>query len=279
MQTGAERPRHWRLDLASSIHAMGQALISSVNQVRKKPWVAIPIGVLFVALLSAGAAFALHTKTVEESPNQAVLIVAAATDTPGPSPTATPTPLTPTPTTVPRSTPNGTGLVFDPPPPRGSAPPANAYGIARITAPRLNLDSYIETLHIANGEMETPTDGSYSVGFYPDYPKPGESGNAIFSAHETWNHMQGPFYFMHLAQPGDDIYVQMTDGSTYHYQVLTYNRYDINTIPMDEVLTPTKRPFAAQWLTLITCGGRIVYDSTGFGEYLDRDVVVAKRII
>ena len=49
------------------------------------------------------------------------------------------------------------------------------------------------------------------------------------------------------------------------------------SIPMADILWPAERG-SEEWITLITCGGRIVYDATGYGEYLDRDVVVARRV-
>jgi LPXTG-site transpeptidase (sortase) family protein len=169
-------------------------------------------------------------------------------------------------------------MYFPPPPPFSGVIPANDYGIVRMSAPRLGVDHYVEILGVTEGAMDSPNDGSYAVGYYPDFSQvPGESGNAVFSAHETWNHQQGPFYQMHKAKAGDEIFVEMADGTRLRYVVMSNTRYDINTIPMGEVVWPSKRAFGEQWLTLITCGGRIVYDSTGFGEYLDRDVIIAKR--
>ncbi len=199
-----------------------------------------------------------------------------ATGTASATATPTETPAAPTPTPTPISL---AGAPFPPPPALQRTPAANPNGIKRVIAPRLHLDHYVEDVPVIQGEMQTPDDAQYAVGYYPDFKvKPGESGNAIFSAHETWQHMQGPFYALHYAQPGDDIYVQMLDGREFHYRVTSYKRYDVNKMPMDEILNPRGRAFGEQWLTLITCGGRIVYDATGFGEYLDRDVVVAKMV-
>jgi len=199
-----------------------------------------------------------------------------------PTPTATPEPATPTPTPIPTPTPTPVSLAnaaFPPPPARPGTPPENPAGIKRIIVHRLHVDHYVENVPVVAGAMQTPVDAQYAVGYYPDFHvKPGESGNAIFSAHETWQHMQGPFFAMHSAQPGDDIYVRMTDGREFHYRVMSYKRYEERSMPMGEILNPTARPFGEAWLTLITCGGRIVYDSSGFGEYLDRDVVVAKLV-
>ena len=70
----------------------------------------------------------------------------------------------------------------------------------------------------------------------------------------------------------------MDNGIEYRYEVMTNVRYDAYSIPMGEVVWPSNRPKGDEWITLITCGGRIVYNDTGYGDYLDRDVVQARRI-
>ena len=46
-----------------------------------------------------------------------------------------------------------------------------------------------------------------------------------------------------------------------------------------ELIDAPSQPEGEEWITLITCGGRFqqTHDN-GLGEYLDRDVVIAKRI-
>ena len=166
---------------------------------------------------------------------------------------------------------------FPPPPPKTTPAPPSASGMARMRAERLGLNHYIEDVGIVNGEMETPPDAQYGVGWYRTYDKPGVAGNAVFSAHETWSHMQGPFYGLTEARAGDEIALDMAGGSSVRYRVLSNTRYDVDKMPMSQILWPTNRPASAQWITLITCGGRLVYDASGFGEYLDRDVVIAQR--
>ena len=170
------------------------------------------------------------------------------------------------------------GKAYFPPPPPRAAPVVDNAGVARIRAPGLGLDHYIEVDGIINGEMESPRDGSYAVGFYTDFDRPGAPGNAVFSAHETWNHLQGPFYQMAFAKAGDEVTVVMADGRQFRYRVISNTRYEVDSMPMAEILWPSQRPAHEEWITLLTCGGRIVYGGSGFGEYLDRDVVVAKRV-
>lgn len=214
-----------------------------------------------------------------------------------PTPTATPSP-TPTPTPEPwpiaaEPIPLGElaapGLVNPasaglPPPPqviRHAEP--NDGGLVRMFSPALGMDNVIETTLVVNGAMEEPEDGSYAVGWYPPHDQwafgtPGVEGNLVFSAHETWNHQQGPFYNLHKARIGDDIYLEMADGEIRRYQVHRVTRYQVNEMPMAEVLWPSDRPEAEEWLTLYTCGGDIIYGDRGYGDYLARDVLVAKWV-
>ena len=166
---------------------------------------------------------------------------------------------------------------FPPPPPKTTPNPPTASGVARMRAPRLGVDHHIEDVGVVDGAMETPVDSQHGIGWYRPWDKPGVPGNAVFSAHETWNHMQGPFYGMHEARRGDEITLDLAGGGRIRYRVLSNVRYDIDTMPMPQILWPTARPPGGQWITLITCGGRLVYDASGFGEYLDRDVVIAQR--
>ena len=150
-----------------------------------------------------------------------------------------------------------------------------------MVSPALGLDHYIEPIGITNEQMQSPdADGNYAVGWYTSddvyqFGSPGQPGNSVFSSHETWQHLQGPFYDVHQARLGDEIYLDMVSGERRRYQVFRVMRYPAATLPMAETLWPRERPKDEEWLTLYTCGGRIVYDGTGYGDYLDRDVIIA----
>jgi hypothetical protein len=212
-----------------------------------------------------------------------VLVAAvAATATPSPTTTVTPSPTaapTPEPTPVETATPEPSAVATQVTVNTSRSAPASSSGIARITAPAMGINHYIEVVSVVGGQMQAPVDGVSAVGWYPAYSRPGQPGNAVFSAHETWNRQRGPFFYLHSsAAVGAEIAIDMTDGRRLTYEVISNRRYSLDEIPMGEVLYPSGRGPAEEWITLITCGGRIVYDASGWGEYLDRDVVVAKRV-
>jgi hypothetical protein len=181
-------------------------------------------------------------------------------------PTVTPTA---TPTNVPSPTP--TPAPFD-------------GRIARMISPALGIDHAVEEIGILpNNQLDTPRDAVNGVGWYYIYDKPGFGGNAVFAAHVNYNRKPGPFVNLANAKPGDQITVQMENGPAYVYEVFFFQRYYVNTMPMGDLIAGVvggqTRPEGEEWITLITCGGRFVANQPGgFGEYLDRDVVVARRV-
>ncbi len=181
----------------------------------------------------------------------------SATKTPTPRPTATGTPRPPTPTPTP----------FDGP-------------VARLQLEAFGVDSVVEEIGIdANNTLQTPKD-PHATGWYYIYDRPGWGGNAVFSAHvDYWPNIRGPFNRLDESKPGDHIHVVMEDGTRYIYEVVRLTRYDANTIPMGDIIWPPDKPGDEEWITLITCGGTFVQTSSqGWGEYLHRDVVVARLI-
>jgi len=199
------------------------------------------------------------------------------TDTPTPTASPTPNPIV-TPSPIGFANPGVNAGSFPAPPPNAAAEPKDTRGLSRIVSSKLGIDHYLEIVGIVNNQMEAPDDGVYAIGWYPEFGLPGAGGNIMITAHETWNHMQGPFYGLNKATLGDEIEVRMADGRTLVYKVISNKRYPVASIPMGDIIWPTIRPQNEEWLTLLTCGGRIVYSDGGFGEYLDRDVVVARRV-
>lgn len=191
--------------------------------------------------------------------------------------------------------------------PTPTAPPSTGT-VARMKIPALGIDFPIEQLGILpTNELDTPHDGNDKIGWYHSYVvtnssgnasfhfegvpdpslvdsathvlKPGYGTNSIFSAHESWNFKAGPFKDLNKANPGDLIIVVMDDGTQYTYKIFLKQRYDVDTIPMGDLIWPKNRPAEKEWITLITCGGNFVkQQANGLGEYMQRDVVVAERV-
>ncbi len=150
--------------------------------------------------------------------------------------------------------------------------------VARIVITRLAVDHGIETLGVgADGYMQSPRDGVNAVGWYHEWATPGRAGNSVFSAHETWDYRHGPFYALVRAKIGDEVTIRMTSEAVHRYVVASNRRYQADTMPVGNIIWPDM-PASEEWVTFITCGGRFVPTGDGLGEYLDRDVIVAKRV-
>ncbi len=228
------------------------------------PYLAIFTFVAGLSLLVVGFAFqSSDTPAAPEPTPIAFDVRATATTAP---PTSSPTAL---PTDVPTPTP--TPLPFD-------------GAVGRMIAESVGINHEIEDIGILpNNQLDVPKDGLNKVGWYYIYDKPGWGDNAIFAAHVNYNFKQGPFAKLKDIQAGDKIKVQMVDGPEYVYEVFYFKRYDVNSIPMGElidgVLDGVSRPDGEEWITLITCGGRFqATQANGLGQYLDRDVVVARLV-
>lgn len=120
-----------------------------------------------------------------------------------------------------------------------------------------------------DGGMEIPTDVS-RVGWYEYGPQPGaDQGTAVLTAHiDDRTQGKGVFYDLDELAAGDDIAVEMDDGSVERFTV-----DEIRQIP--KVDLPTGDLFrrdGAPRLALITCGGQFDEASR---HYLDNIVVLA----
>lgn len=186
------------------------------------------------------------------------------------APTATRTPM-PTATPGPTSTPEPT-----PTPYNGQ--------VASISIPRFSVDSQVESIGFIPGTNQLATPGHHlNTGWYEMYGKPGWGGNTVYSAH--YNYLSGgrfvdaPFRRISELEQGDEIFITMDDGTRYRYLVLSVERYDVDTIPMGEIVDAPHRPVTQEWITLITCGGAVAaVDDRGVGAFLQRDVVVAVKV-
>jgi Sortase domain len=171
--------------------------------------------------------------------------------------------------------------------------------VARLKIPRFDVDSAIEGIGVtSDGRLDTPHD-PLNTGWYEQYDRPGATnpantgwlgyagfktvpakGNAVFSAHvDYWPNIIGPFNKLKNIEKDDEIVVVMEDGREYVYRVIGKERYHVDNIPMGDLIWPKAKPKDEEWITLITCGGAFQASRPGGpGEYLERDVVLAKRV-
>jgi sortase (surface protein transpeptidase) len=181
------------------------------------------------------------------------------------------------PTPTPRDTP--TPLPPEAPTPTPTPAPYDG-AVARLKIPRFGVDSAIETIGLLPGNTLDTPHNPHNTGWYDIYDKPGFGGNAVFSAHvDYFPNILGPFNKLSKSDLGDEIIVTMENGLEYHYKIIRKARYNVDSIPMGELIWPPNKPGEVEWITLITCGGEFrATSSSGAGEYLQRDVVVAERI-
>lgn len=151
--------------------------------------------------------------------------------------------------------------------------------VARMVAPDIGIDHAIEEVGLVDNQLDVPKDGVNKIGWYSNYEQPGHGKNAVFAAHVNFNKKEGPFAQLKTVSERDQILVVMEGGPTYTYEVVVFRRYDVDTIPTGDLIAAPDRPAGQEWITLITCGGEFVADpGSEFGHYLQRDVVIARRI-
>lgn len=159
-------------------------------------------------------------------------------------------PVRPTPPPTPAPSPVPTQA----PPVVQAAPPPLRDRPYRIKMPKIGIDAQVVTYGLdANEVPEVPYNG-WEVAWYNFSATPGTGGNAVFAGHVTWNG-QAVFYNLDAMAPGDEIYLEGTDGTRVSYKVSEVFLVDANDANALRVMdqTPTDT------MTVITCGGDFFY--------------------
>lgn len=139
----------------------------------------------------------------------------------------------------------------------------------RLRIPAIGVDTSLQKLgRASNGSIEEPSD-PMSAGWWAGGPRPGQPGPAVILGHVRYNR---PAVFFRLGdvQPGDDVFVDRSDGSTARFEITRQGTYQKTQFPSDLVYYPTLK----SELRLVTCGGPI--DPTT-GRYRDNLVVFAEH--
>jgi hypothetical protein len=138
----------------------------------------------------------------------------------------------------------------------------------RVRIPALGLDSELAGLALGpDGALVPPTDFA-RAGWFTESPVPGDVGPAVIAGHV--DSYEGPAVFFRLRDlaPGDEVLVDLTDGTTVRFVVTGSQSFPKDRFPTERVYGPTTRAE----LRLITCGGEF---DTGRRSYRDNVVVTA----
>lgn len=146
-----------------------------------------------------------------------------------------------------------------------AAPPAPV----RLRAPGLGLDVPLDAVGVAaDGQMEVPEDADVA-GWYRFGARPGdETGSVVVAGHVDDREGPGAFLALTRAQEGEEVVVELEDGSELAYTVTARTTTDKKELPVDDLFDRDGPPR----LQLVTCTGDW---SASTGRYTDNLVLTA----
>lgn len=160
-----------------------------------------------------------------------------------------------------------------PSPPATPAPvalPAGeaAVSVAAFRIPALGITSPVVPLVLAPDRRLDPPADPQVVGWYTDSAVPGRRGPAVLTGHIDSRRGPGVFHRLPEVPVGAPIEVDLTDGRTIGFRVVSVARADKDEFPTDAVYGPVPVPV----LRVISCTGRF---DTGDGHYEQNVIVTA----
>lgn len=118
----------------------------------------------------------------------------------------------------------------------------------RIRIPSIGVNSPIEHMGItANGELDVPSGRTNNVGWYKHGTVPGDLGSAVMDAH-----VYAAFKKLKYLKINGDVFIDMSDGTTLHYDVTHSMVYGLDDVPRELLFARG----GGKYLHLITCAGR-----------------------
>ncbi len=157
---------------------------------------------------------------------------------------------------------------------------ANSPLPVRIGIPRIGVDGPVNAMGLdSNNYPEVPNTGS-DVAWYTFSAAPGQGSNAVFSGHVDWYYWgspaEGVFYHLRELEIGDEITLDLEDGSQLRYSVTG----NVATAYDDPNVVKVMDPTSKDVLTLITCGGtwQKDYSNPNGGNYSHRVIVRAELV-
>jgi sortase (surface protein transpeptidase) len=145
--------------------------------------------------------------------------------------------------------------------------PAQGAVPSRLRIGAIGVDARIIPVGVVGMTTEVPADVD-EVGWYRFGGRLGTSGSTLLLAHvSSGTQGRGVFFRLRELAPGDDVIVEMRDGSSTVLRVIARRSYAKEALP-DHLFSRS----GPAMLALVTCGGR--YSETT-GRYEDNVVVYA----
>lgn len=123
-----------------------------------------------------------------------------------------------------------------------------------------------------DGSMQAPIN-VFDAGWYTGSVKPGHKGAMAIVGHVSGPSQNGLFKNLHALKAGDIVSIENGAGTTFKYQVVTYETVKLEQVDMDKFLKPARG--VAEGLNLMTCAGKWLKGSATFDS---RTIVYTKRI-
>ena len=148
--------------------------------------------------------------------------------------------------------------------------PASVADPERVVVPALGIDMPVESVGVAaDGQMQIPDD-ALAAGWYRFGSAPGQAGSAVIAAHAgSTITPRGPFYDLRWAEPGMSVDVELADGSSAAFEIVSVEL--LTKADLD--LGPYFDRDGESRLVLITCGGQ--WDDAA-KSYLSNVIVTAR---
>ena len=130
----------------------------------------------------------------------------------------------------------------------------------KLTIPAIQLNSRIISVGVnAKGEMDVPSGKTNNVGWYERGVVPGQTGTAVMDAH-----VFAAFANLHSLAVGDDVYVDVADGSRLHFVVRAVKTHLLSELTPAMLFQQTD----GRHLNLITCAGSLTLDRSTYDRRL-----------
>lgn len=148
-------------------------------------------------------------------------------------------------------------------------PSLSEAGPIRLDIPSAHLEQGpVEAVEVNEQSRLVPP--ASAVGWYRNEAGLGRPGSALFVGHIAYDGENGPFRRLEAVRPGDEVSVELEDGSSYTYVVESAAVYRKEAVPF-EALVASSGP---DRIALVTCTGSFDERKRSYDSNL---VVVAVR--